>query len=33
MKVLENAFVVNYFLIKKPKQSLEIRHRNQGACR
>lgn len=33
MKVFENLSVVNYFLIKKPKQGLKIRHRNQGACR
>lgn len=33
MKVLENASVVNYFLINKPKPSLEIRHRNQEACK
>lgn len=28
---MENETVVNYFLIKKPKQGPERRHGNQGA--
>lgn len=31
MKATENAPVVNYFLIEKPKLGLEIRHRQQVA--